>query len=384
MGNSSSSSSSSTPKHTCQVVIVGGGYGGVQLAVQLDSYCKVILIDPKDAFHHNVGALRAIVEPAFIKKTLIPYEEMLKHGSCVKDRVVSCNISRKTVTLAGGEEINYDYLVFACGSSVPFPGKVPLGTSMRDAEKLYNECADQVAKSNRIAVIGGGAVGVELVGELASDYPNKKVTLMHNRDQILDERLSQKLIKKIQDGLKALKVETVLGERVNLDDLDFDSEKPWITGPVTLTTDQGTSVETDMVFRCTGLKVNSIAYQSKLSDKMEKNGSLKVDRYLQVEEIKAVFAIGDCNNTRVLKLAYIAGMQADVVAENIKRLNEHKSLKEYKPGNMAMVIPLGRNGGASQLPNGMVAGSFLTKTIKGKDMLTSRYWKLMKQKVPSN
>ena len=123
MGNSSSSSSS-TPKLACQLVIVGGGYGGVQLAVQLDSYCKVVLIDPKDAFHHNVGALRAIVEPAFIKKTLIPYEEMLKNGSFIKDRVVSCNISRKTVTLAGGEEINYDYLGFACGSSVPFPGKL--------------------------------------------------------------------------------------------------------------------------------------------------------------------------------------------------------------------------------------------------------------------
>ena len=123
MGNSSSSSSSSAPKHACQVVIVGGGYGGIQLAVQLDSYCKVILVDPKDAFHYNVGALRAIVEPAFIKKTLIPYEETLKHGSFVKDRVVSCNISRKTVTLASGEEISYDFLVFACGSSVPFPGK---------------------------------------------------------------------------------------------------------------------------------------------------------------------------------------------------------------------------------------------------------------------
>jgi len=42
----------------------------------------------------------------------------------VKDRVVSCNISRKTVTLASGEEISYDFLVFACGSSVPFPGKL--------------------------------------------------------------------------------------------------------------------------------------------------------------------------------------------------------------------------------------------------------------------
>ena len=69
-------------------------------------------------------------------------------------------------------------------------------------------------------MIGGGPVGVELVGELASDFPDKKVTLMHNREQILDDRLSRKFVKKIQDGMKALKVETVLGERVDMDDLN--------------------------------------------------------------------------------------------------------------------------------------------------------------------
>ena len=69
-------------------------------------------------------------------------------------------------------------------------------------------------------MIGGGAVGVELVGELATDYPNKKTTLVHNREQLLDDRLSHKFLKKIQDGLKTLKVETVLGERVNMDDLN--------------------------------------------------------------------------------------------------------------------------------------------------------------------
>lgn len=383
MGNSSSSSSLA-PKHNCQVVIVGGGYGGVKLAIDLDSYCKVVLIDPKDAFHHNMAGLRCIVEPSFVNKTLIPYEGVLKHGSFVKNRVVSCNISRKTVTLASSEEISYDYLIFACGSSVPFPGKVPLGTSMKGAQQLYRDCADQVTKSNKIVVIGGGPVGVELVGELATDFPDKKVTLMHNREQILDDRLSRKFVKRIQDGMKALKVETVLGERVDMDDLNFDSDKPWITGPVTLTTDQETSVPADLVFRCTGLKVNSVAYQSKLSDKMEKNGSLKVDRFLQVEEIENVFAIGDCNNTPELKLAYTAKLHADAVAENIKRLNESKRLKEYKPGNSAMSLPLGRNGGATQLPNGMVAGSFLTKSLKGKDVMTPSFWKLMKQKMPSN
>ena len=80
-----------------------------------------------------------------------------------------------------------------------------------------------MTKSNKIVVIGGGPVGVELVGELATDYPDKKVTLMHNREQILDERLSRKFIKKIQDGLKALKVETILGERVDMDDLNVSS-----------------------------------------------------------------------------------------------------------------------------------------------------------------
>ena len=122
MGNSTSSSA--PPKNSCEVVIVGGGYGGMQVAMQLDSYCKVILIDPKDAFHHNMAGLRCVVEPSFTKKTLIPYEGALRNGSFVKDRVVSCNISRTTVTLASGTEISYDYLVFACGSSVPFPGKI--------------------------------------------------------------------------------------------------------------------------------------------------------------------------------------------------------------------------------------------------------------------
>ena len=36
-------------------------------------------------------------------------------------------------------------------------------------------------ESEKIAVIGGGAVGLELVGELAVDFPNKKILLLHGR-----------------------------------------------------------------------------------------------------------------------------------------------------------------------------------------------------------
>lgn len=78
----------------------------------------------------------------------------------------------------------------------------------------------QVMKSERIVVIGGGPVGLELAGELATDYPNKKITVIHNREQILDDRMASKFVKKISDGLRALKIETVLGERVDMDDLN--------------------------------------------------------------------------------------------------------------------------------------------------------------------
>ena len=47
-----------------KVVVVGGGYGGMSLAVGLKRYrANYMLIDSRDAFHHNVAAVRAVVEP---------------------------------------------------------------------------------------------------------------------------------------------------------------------------------------------------------------------------------------------------------------------------------------------------------------------------------
>lgn len=46
------------------VVVVGGGFGGITAAQQLKSNgLKFTLIDMRDAFHHNVAALRASVQP---------------------------------------------------------------------------------------------------------------------------------------------------------------------------------------------------------------------------------------------------------------------------------------------------------------------------------
>ena len=51
------------------VVIIGGGYGGVELASLLKKWkVPFTLIDPKEYFHHNVGALRAVIDEGKLKR----------------------------------------------------------------------------------------------------------------------------------------------------------------------------------------------------------------------------------------------------------------------------------------------------------------------------
>ena len=54
------------------VVVIGGGYGGVEVASILKKWkIPFTLIDPKEYFHHNVGALRAVIdESKFSSQTL--------------------------------------------------------------------------------------------------------------------------------------------------------------------------------------------------------------------------------------------------------------------------------------------------------------------------
>lgn len=63
-----------------------------------------------------------------------------------------------------------------------------------------------------------------------------------------------------------------------------------------------------------------------------------------------------------------------------------KTLKAYQPTKTPLIIvPLGKNDGAGQLPltkNGIVVGTFLAKQIKGKTLLAQMCWKKMGLKMP--
>ena len=96
------------------VVVLGGGYAGIQVARPLDDLADVVLVEPKDDFVHNVAALRALVDPSWLERIYLPYTGPPDRGRVIRDRAVKADADR--VVLASGAELFPDYLVLATGS----------------------------------------------------------------------------------------------------------------------------------------------------------------------------------------------------------------------------------------------------------------------------
>ena len=71
----------------------------------------------------------------------------------------------------------------------------------------------QIKSANKIVIVGGGAVGVELAGEIATEFPGKQLTLIHDskRGLIEGKEFSDKFRKNILSQLEKLKVNVLLG-----------------------------------------------------------------------------------------------------------------------------------------------------------------------------
>lgn len=77
------------------------------------------------------------------------------------------------------------------------------------------------------------------------------------------------------------------------------------------------------------------SFFSSSADKLASDGALKVNEHLQVEGYDNIYAIGDCAHVTEPKMAYHAGLHANVVVTNIINSLTQKPLKTYKPGKMS-------------------------------------------------
>ncbi|XP_006078140.3 ferroptosis suppressor protein 1 isoform X1 [Bubalus bubalis] len=311
------------------VVIVGGGFGGIAAASQLQALnIPFVLVDMKDSFHHNVAALRASVESGFAKKTFISYSVTFKENFR-QGLVVEIDLKNQTVLLEDGQALPFSHLILATGSTGLFPGKFNQVSSQQMAIQAYEDMVTQVQRSQSIVVVGGGSAGVEMAAEIKTEYPEKEVILIHSKMALADTELLPCVRQEVKEILLRKGVQLLLSERVsNLEALPVNEHGECIK----VQTDKGTEVDANLVIVCNGIKINSAAYRSAFGDRLASNGALRVNEYLQVEGYSHIYAIGDCADVREPKMAYHANLHANVAVANIVNSMKQRPLKTYKPG----------------------------------------------------
>jgi NADH dehydrogenase FAD-containing subunit len=370
------------PQSGKHVVIVGAGFGGINIAKLLDPYLRVTLVERKERYFFNVASLRATVDPGWLGRIFIPYDRLLRHGRVLHDTVVEA--SPQAVRLASGETLTFDYLVLATGSSYPFPARTQHDDVPRAVQQM-RLAGERIRQARGVLLVGAGPVGIEFAGEIKSAYPDKPVTLIDSAPALLSQ-FKPRLAEQLMAAMKKAGVRVILGEQLQPMPAQTNALAP--DGPLvmqTFVTDKGTRIEAELHFTCFGTQVNSAYLAPGLAGCRDARGRIKVNSFFQVEGHGNIFAIGDVTNLNEAKLGSVAELHAKVVGENIRRLvgtNGTGTLMAYKPLAVNfLVVPFGSRGGAGQIPyfGGIVIGRFLTSLFKGKSLLVGQAWRMLRQ-----
>jgi apoptosis-inducing factor 2 len=353
-----------------RVIIAGGGYAGTALARALDKLAEVQLVDARDRFVHNVAAIRSVVDPSLLDRIVIPYDRLLRRGG-VRQGLVS-DASSNGVTLANGDHIDGDIIVVATGSHYANPFK-PQGESTQAFVDGVRAAHSALKNANAIAIVGGGAVGTELAGEISSAYPGKAVTLVSGSSSLVPG-YSNKLADTLAAQLRNKGVSLRFSHRVEgLAAVDHP-----FTG--SLGDDLGGAEQ--LVFPALGARPTTEVFRQMPGTSFDAQGRVEVDGWLRLAGFQNIFAFGDAAATGDPMTIVAITRQVPWLAKTIAALLEGQkieSLSPYKPWpTRGILVPLGPRDGASALPvlrNGLLVGRWLTSLLKGRELFIPRYLK---------
>src|SRR5215208_2777069 len=300
-----------------KVLIVGGGFGGYTAAKDLCDLVKDredvgVLVLAKNNFFTFWPMVPGIVSSDIDARNVAqPLRRalILAGASFRRAEVKKVDPDRKAVEAEGGIEFPYDQLVISVGGLPNFfgiPGVEEHSLQMRgveDAERIRNRVIErfeevsltrgEVPQSKlTFVVIGGGATGVETAAEihmlvhenLAPDYPNidpdrVRIYLIEGLPLILPE-----LDSALRNAARARMVNQRIEVMTNSLAEEITAESVKLKG--------GGSIATENVIWTAGNSPNlGIEFEDLPVD--QRNG-IKVDRYLQVEGYRDIWAIGDC------------------------------------------------------------------------------------------
>jgi NADH:ubiquinone reductase (H+-translocating) len=164
-----------------RVVIVGGGYAGTLAANRLRQRpdLDITLVNPRPVFVERIRLHQLVADTG---AATADYDTLLGVGvQLVVDAVERIDTAARRLLLTSGTALDYDYLIYAVGSTgaVPAtPGAAEFAHSISDlesAQRLRYTLAD-LPLNAPVTVVGGGLTGIETASELAEQ--GRPVTLV--------------------------------------------------------------------------------------------------------------------------------------------------------------------------------------------------------------
>lgn len=385
-----------------RIVIVGGGAGGLELATKLGdklgkkNKADITLIDRntthlwKPLLHEiAVGTMDEGIDAVSYRGHANTHHFQFRVGT-----MTDIDRTQREVILAPIEDddgieilpltrIPYDYLVIALGSiSNDFntPGikehciflDSP-NQAYKFRTRLLNKCLriQRVTGEDdhvRVAIVGGGATGVELSAEL-----HHAVHEIHNYgfNAVSNEHLNITLIEAGPRILAALPERMSTAAHSELVKLHVDVKlNTLITSAdhAGLHTKDGQTIKADLMVWAAGIKVSD--FMANIAG-LETNriNQLQVNEFLQTTRDTNIFAIGDCaqftnpDGSRVPPRAQSAHQMASTCYVNLVALINNKPLKVYKYTDHGSLISLASYSTVGSLMGNLGKGNFF---IEGK------------------
>lgn len=392
------------------VAVIGGSFAGIQLARRLTQTLptgwRVVLVERNSHLNYSFNFPRFSVVPGHERSAFIPYDAVFADALPGISRFVQGTVTGLTTTAVqlnapSGESstIPYDVVVLATGSASRPPAKL-LAAADRDAACAELQALQQrIQKAQNVAIVGGGAVGVELATDIKTygskdGEEAKKVTLVHSREQLMN-RFHPRLHEHVLATLKQLDIRVVLGQRPEVQ-LASDTSVPAGTAGLagTLRFADGHEESFDCVLVCTGMTPNSGVIKDLAPGAIAPSGEISVAPTLQVVDSSAgsagkplanVFALGDVAASGGPKMARAAFSQTEVVVANILALARGQAAKKVYVVNAiegSIKLSLGKDNSAMFLDDGKGRTALMAMGGLPEDMEIKKGWMLVGAKYP--
>lgn len=356
------------------IVIVGANFAGT---IAIDTVFKeaaasankgkytVTVISDSSRIYFNPATPRLLVESDKIEKAFFPIEPYLKkHSRGVKynfvhGRLDHANFDTKTldVSTKGGQKVvNYDHLILATGSHYSSPVFKLNGDHTKTIDAI-KDLYETIKRSKTIAIVGGGATGVETAGEVASVYPDKKVTLFTGSSGPLAAINKEKAA---TSKLRNLGIEIV--NKVKFVSVDTNDDKS-----TTITLDDGSAKTFDVYIPSYGNSANS----SYVDDEyLDEQGWILVDANLRVKGQPDVIAFGDIASISDRTIVDIKMSQTKPFVQTVKKniFKRDVKLTPHARTKTTQLVPISKSGGIGVI-FGYSVPNFLVRQLKSKDFM---------------